>query len=321
MTSLAERILEEREYAIPAKKTAQQPESTGTIHTATTMLDRVRSEHGDSICLAFSGGSDSLVLLDLAAKAGIRPTLLWVDTQMEYPESRLFVEQTAERYGLELRTARARITPKEQWQRKGWPMLGKMAARRWMQAHPDRGFALNVSECCRTMKIDPARRLTRNLGCTVQLTGQRGLADDSLRGLRDLKDGALFYQQRDRMWIANPLTGWTDPDIARYIQRNALEEHPARSRGAITVGCVFCGGGSQYTNSGYRILRSTWPEAWHRFMVEWQAGAVILALKYDVHIDKALEAIKQLGGLESLAEHNPWLFDYTRIRPRQGYMK
>lgn len=321
MTSLAERIAAEKEYELPAAKTQRPPESNGSIDAAIAILDRVRKEHSGHICLAFSGGSDSLALLDLAHKAGLEPILLWIDTQMEYPGSREFIESTAAKYGLELRTARARITPLQQWQRSGWPMLGKMAARRWMQRHPNRGFSLNVSECCRTMKITPARRLTRNLGCTVQFTGQRGLADDSLRGLRNLKDGALFYQQRDRMWIANPLTGWSDADVARYIATNHLEEHPARSLGAMTVGCVYCGGGSQYTNSGYRILRHTWPEAWRRFMVDWQAGAVIIALKYDTHIEKALKAIEQLGGLGTLADNRPWLFDYTRTVPRRGYRK
>jgi len=190
-----------------------------------------------------------------------------------------------------------------------------------MQQNRGMGFSINVSECCREMKIKPARTLARNLGCSLHITGQRGQRDDGLRGLRTLKDGTLFYQQRDRIWIVNPLTGWTDPEIQGYIKKHKLEQHPARNRGALTIGCVYCGGGSQYTNSGYRILRRTWPEAWRRLIVEWGAGLVILALKHRRTIDEIREAVQELGGLQTLAKYQPWLFDFTRKTPAPGYQK
>ena len=171
------------------------------------------------------------------------------------------------------------------------------------------------------MKIKPARTLARNLGLELQITGQRGSQDDSLRGLRTLKDGHIFYQQRDRLWIVNPLTDWTDSEIQGYIKHHKLEEHPARTRGALTIGCVYCGGGSQYTNSGYRILRKTWPEAWRRLIVEWGAGLVILALKHRRPIDEIRTAVQELGGLQTLAKFQPWLFDFTRKTPQPGYQK
>jgi 3'-phosphoadenosine 5'-phosphosulfate sulfotransferase (PAPS reductase)/FAD synthetase len=183
------------------------------------------------------------------------------------------------------------------------------------------GFSINVSECCRAMKIKPARTLARNLGLELQITGQRGSQDDSLRGLRTLKDGHIFYQQRDRLWIVNPLTDWTDAEIQGYIKQHKLEEHPARTRGALTIGCVYCGGGSQYTNSGYRILRKTWPEAWRRLIVEWGVGFVILALKHKRPIYEIAGAVQELGGLQTLAKFQPWLFDFTRKTPQPGYQK
>jgi len=240
---------------------------------------------------------------------------------MEYPGSRQFIVETVAKYGLHLRTAKAQHSPLVQWQRTGWPMLGKSSARLWMQQNRGAGFAINVSECCRTMKIKPSRILARNLGCRIQLTGQRGQKDDNLRGLRTMKDGPLFYQSRDRLWIANPLTGWTDEEIQGYLVRERLTQHPARARGAVTIGCVYCGGGSQYTNSGYRVLRKTWPEAWRRFIIEWKGGLIILALKYKKRLDEVREAIQELGGLANLARHRPWIFDFTRKTPLPGYEK
>jgi 3'-phosphoadenosine 5'-phosphosulfate sulfotransferase (PAPS reductase)/FAD synthetase len=286
---------------------------------------------GARAAVAFSGGSDSLVLLDLVMAAAHelsdsclrlkRFYVIWIDTQMEHPGTREFIQAIAEHYGFDLRIAKAQHTPQEQWRRTGFPMLGKMAARTWMQQNRGQGFAINVSECCRAMKIQPARRLTRNLGCGLQFTGQRGASDDSLRGLRKLKDGVLFYQARDKIYICNPLTGWTDEEIRLYIHEQGLEQHPARSQGAKTIGCMYCGGGSQYTNSGIRVLRFVNRAAWKTLIINYSMGPIILALKYKVSLYHIQEAIEEAGGLSYLINTHPWVFDFTRKTPLKGYNK
>jgi len=279
------------------------------------------SEHPRA-AVAFSGGSDSMALLDLIYRyTKHRPAVCFSDTQMEYPESLPFVEETCARLGAELHVARAPHAPLEQWRRQGWPMLGKLAARTWQRTHKDAGFRCDVSSCCQKMKIDPARKLMRRQGVELQFTGQRGGQDDQLRGLRAIKDGALYFVKSARLHVCNPLLGWTDMMVRRYREQHGLPEHPARSRGAVTIGCVYCGGGAQFTNSGFRVLRRTWPEAWRRFIVEWRAGEIILAVKYDVSLDVSRAAVERLGGLETLAAERPWLFDYLRKTPLPGYSK
>jgi 3'-phosphoadenosine 5'-phosphosulfate sulfotransferase (PAPS reductase)/FAD synthetase len=291
------------------------------MKTTIEIIDRAYSQ-AKKPCLAFSGGGDSAVLLDILVQAGHKPDLIHADSLMEYPDTRAFVEETAARYSLTLHVATPKREPREQWERTGWPMLGKLAARDWMQRNKDRyGFKINVSECCRAMKIKPARRLTKSLGFDLQFTGQRGAQDDLLRGLRDLKDGAVFFNQTDGIWIANPLLGWTDLMIRRYARQHNLPQHPARARGAMTIGCVFCGGGAQFRNSGYRALRQTWPEAWRTFMVDWKGGLIILALKYQRSLETTAKAVEALGGLAALADTRPWLFDYCRLTPMKGYAK
>jgi 3'-phosphoadenosine 5'-phosphosulfate sulfotransferase (PAPS reductase)/FAD synthetase len=107
--------------------------------------------------------------------------------------------------------------------------------------------------------------------------------------------------------------------IRRYTKQNKLPIHPAKKSGAQTIGCMFCGGGAQYDNSGYRILRKTNPDAWRQFMVTWRGGEIILALKYDVTQATARQAILQLGGLDKLATERPWIFDFIRVNPMAGY--
>jgi len=269
--------------------------------------------------LSFSGGGDSMVLLDIIYNMGYRIPVVYADSQMEYPATRPFIEEVVTRYNLDLHVAKAERTPFEQWQRQGWPMLGKMAARIWQQKNQDKDFRCDVSSCCRNMKIAPARKLTKRLGADLQFTGQRGDQDDMLRGLRAYKDGAIKYVQTDKMLVCSPLLGWTDTMIRRYTMQNNLPIHPAKKAGAQTIGCMYCGGGAQYDNSGFKILRKTQPDAWHRFMVEWQAGEIVIAMKYGVTRAAARQAINSLGGLESLAADKPWLFDYLRLKPLHGY--
>jgi len=295
-----------------------QPVTQVKIDSALAIID-VAAGHG-KMALAFSGGNDSMVLLDLAAKTGKDITVIGAIPQMQYPETAPFVKKTVEAYGLELRIPMASIHPLDQWKKTGWPMLGKHPARLWNKRYAGAGFKCNCSECCRAFKIKPCRQLTRNLGCTVQLTGQRG-EESSARGTRGRLDGVVFYQVRDRMWIANPLTEWTVDDIAAYRICADLPEHPARLRGARSIGCVFCGGGAQYNDSLYRILRKTWPEAWEQFMVEWGGGLVILSIKYKSRLDDTREAVDRYGGLHALAAERPWIFDFLRVKPLKGYEK
>ncbi|MEI7673938.1 MAG: phosphoadenosine phosphosulfate reductase family protein, partial [Deltaproteobacteria bacterium] len=279
-------------------------------------------EQSKKPAIAFSGGSDSMVLLDLIySRTTARPPVIFADSQMEYETTIPFVEAVCQQYGAALHIARAPRTPLEQWQKSGWAMLGKLAARKWMQTHPGYGFKVDVSSCCRNMKIAPARKAMKALGVDLHFTGQRGQVDDALRGLRALKDGAISYIKADKLHIANPLIGWTDSMVRRYTLQNALQVHPAKSQGAKTIGCLYCGGGSRHTNSGFPILRRALPDAWKRFIFEWKAGEIILAIKHDKPLAQIRRAVEKLGGLEYLAASRPWIFDFLRETPLEGYQK
>lgn len=291
------------------------------MHISIEIINHILSHHKNG-CIAFSGGMDSMVLLDLVYRhTEYRPPVIFADSGMEYESTQDYVRDVCRKYNAPLHIAEAPNTYLNQWYRYGWPMLGKLAARQWMQRHRNFGYRLDVSTCCRRMKIAPARKLTRELGCTVQLTGQRGQVDDNLRGLRALKDGAVKYVIADNIVIGNPLIGWTDTMIKRYTRRNDLPMHPAKAAGAVTIGCLYCGGGAQYTNSGFKILRATQPEAWRKFMVDDRAGEIVLSIKYDRPLPEVRQAVGELGGLGKLADDRPWIFDYLKVTPIEGYTK
>jgi len=287
------------------------------------LINETLSEYKKSV-LSFSGGSDSMVLLDLIyARTDFRPAIVFADSQMEYPETQPFIEDVCRQYGAELYIAKAKRTPIEQWEKQGWPMLGKLAARKWMQRHKRHGFdiRLDVSSCCRNMKILPGRKKTKEIGGDIQITGQRGQMDDSLRGLRAIKDGSVSYVKADKLTIFNPLIGWTDLMIRRYTEMGNIPIHPRKKTGAITIGCMYCGGGAQFTNSGFRILREIAPDLWRVFVVDYKGGEVILSVKYNEPLHTIRNVIEKAGGLGYLYSSRPWIFDFLELPPRQGYDK
>ena len=277
--------------------------------------------------IMLSGGMDSAVLLDILMTRSREPNRpshgVYVDTGLDAPETLAHVKELAARYQLPLHIAYPKRTPQVQWSRQGYPMLGRQQARVWSKAHKGKGFGFKAdcSSCCRNLKIAPGRKATKALGCAVQLTGIRGGGESRLRGLRDIKDGTLSWVKVDKVWVAKPLAGWTDTMIARYARQNRLPEHPARARGAVTIGCQPCGGGSQFDSSAYRQMRKTDPQTWHRWIVTEALGRVILSVRYDQPLPVVDAALDHLGGLKQVAATRPWVFDHTRINPLPGNRK
>ena len=106
-----------------------------------------------------------------------------------------------------------------------------------------------------------------------------------------------------------------------YAAAHRIPRHPARNKGAVTIGCIWCGGGAQYTASCYRVLRETAPDLWWRFIVEMRGGEIILAVKHEARLTDIREAIDSLGGLAQVAKDRPWVFDFLRMPPRPNYAR
>lgn len=283
------------------------------------IINAACEQHGPGY-LAFSGGTDSTVLLDLVyTRTPHRPPLVYVDAQNDYPGTLQHVRRIADRYGATLYAIRATKPLASQWNRTGWPMLGKLRARQWMQRHRGLGIKIDCSSCCSSLKTEPARQFAKSMGLRLAITGQRGAEDDCLRGTRAWKDGALTWNKSACIWTANPLTGWTATMINRYTRAHALPQHPARYRGALTIGCIWCGGGAQYSASCYRILRKTEPDLWRRFIVDLRGGEIILAVKHAAPIETVRAALERLGGLACVARERPWVFDFLQTPPRHNY--
>lgn len=270
--------------------------------------------------VAFSGGTDSTVLLDFVVRhCGLRPAILWVDAGFELPETRDFIDETAELYSLPLHVVRTEADPLPFWEKRGFPMLGKEAAVKWNRTHQGFRFKADCSSCCRARKIQPARRFMREHGFTLQFVGTRGSADSNTRGLRARKDG--HTHDVDGITVCKPLEGWTDLRVRTYVRRHALRLHPLKTAGRISnVGCnTMCGGGSQFETSNFRQLRHVRPDLWRDTVRT--LGPLILAVKHNAPLPRIHEALARLGGLEAMMAAKPWIFDFSRVTPLESYRR
>lgn len=203
----------------------------------------------DNQCyVSFSGGKDSTVLADIAAKwcaiAGIPLYLVFVDTGLEYPEIkehvRTFAQYLREKYDIDvqLTVLRPKMTFAEVIAKYGYPMIGKETAcklsgkrrgAKWVEKYVDPNYgAYNVSrwirltevdfkvsdQCCDVMKKKPAHRYAKETGRKTILGT---MADESaLRTKQWLLHGCNGFDLK--VPVSNPMSFWLNQDVLAYIK-------------------------------------------------------------------------------------------------------
>ena len=180
---------------------------------------------GYAFVCAFSGGKDSLVLLDLVAKS-LAPTDFYVvfsNTGMELSDTLAAVE-TAKKHWSELRfeEAKCHMDPTESWDEFGPP--GRRM--RW---------------CCAVHKSVPTiLKLREILGKynakAVVFDGVR--AEESARRAKydDVSVGAKNISQVN----VSPIHKWNTAELYCYILRNNILFNRAYKLGLFRVGCMVC---------------------------------------------------------------------------------
>lgn len=184
-------------------------------------------EQLDCFHVAFSGGKDSCVLLDLVKKALPKGSyvVIFGDTGMEFPDTYTLVDEVAiscAEEGISFFTAASHMTPEESWSSFGPPSR----TLRW---------------CCSVHKSTPQTMKLR------EITGKRdytGLAFVGVRAHESVarsqyeyfNDGKKIKGQYDFY----PILEWTSAEIWLYIFTNNLTLNEAYKIGHSRVGCLLC---------------------------------------------------------------------------------
>ena len=179
---------------------------TGRTKIETAIARIAELTAGKKIIVGFSGGKDSTVILDLAARAGIDFTAEYRVVGIDPPEVVNFVKRVGAKFSY----------PQLNW----WKLLRK-----------NKGVLPNrfMRYCCRELKETPPRN------GSILITGVRW-AESAARSARSMTEacraGGGHY--------LHPIIDWTDEDVWSYIRSRNLDYCSLYDEGWKRCGCMAC---------------------------------------------------------------------------------
>jgi phosphoadenosine phosphosulfate reductase len=87
--------------------------------------------------------------------------------------------------------------------------------------------------CCGIRKVTPLKRALSDVDCWV--AGVRRAQADSRRF-----SAKLAFDERHKLWKANPLADWTEAQVWAYIDKHDVPYNPLHDRGYESIGCTHC---------------------------------------------------------------------------------
>jgi phosphoadenosine phosphosulfate reductase len=157
-----------------------------------------------------------MVLLDMLVRLGRGTPVVFLDTDLLFPETYALAEEAARRYGITIERRKPALTLEEQEHREG-PHL----------------FARDPDRCCGIRKVMPLGETLR--GYRAWVSGVRRDQSDT-RATTEL----LQWNTRYQLLKISPLAHWSERDVWRYIHAHQVPYNPLLDQGYPSLGCAPC---------------------------------------------------------------------------------
>lgn len=166
------------------------------------------------VAMVSSFGAESIVLLHMIAQIDKATPVIFLDTEMLFPQTLSYQKRVTEALGL---TDVRVITPN----------------RNDVLTHDVDGLLhqADTDACCDLRKTQPLQKALQ--GFDGWITGRKQFQNGQRAQLP-------LFEKEDRRIKINPLARWSARELADYIAANDLPRHPLVSRGFPSVGCMPC---------------------------------------------------------------------------------
>ena len=158
---------------------------------------------------------NGVVLLDLAARAGYRGEVLFVDTGYHFPETLATRERLAARYPeLQFVTLNAGASPDD-------------------EQTPGDLYATDPDACCAVRKVAPLQRYLKEKNPSALLNARSRDQASTRAEIPFVEDGGARRK-------INPLAYWTRDMLEAYAAEHTLPVNPLYFDGFLSIGCWPC---------------------------------------------------------------------------------
>jgi phosphoadenosine phosphosulfate reductase len=180
-------------------------------------------EEFKQLTLSFSGAED-IILIDMACKLGLKPSVFTLDTGRLHPQTYKFIQTVMDHYAINIQL----LNPDAS-------QLQQLTNEKGLFSFYQDGH----SECCGIRKVEPLKK--HLLGYSGWITGQRKDQNLSTRGeiLIAVVDNN-FKGTSSTLYKFNPLCHWTSEQVWTYIRALEIPYNPLHKIGFSSIGCEPC---------------------------------------------------------------------------------
>lgn len=264
-----------------------------SLFTIETFISRT-----DGKCyVAFSGGKDSTVLLDLVRIIDKSIPAVFVNTGNEWPDIIKFVRHLRDDKGYNIIELHPKMTPRQVWEKYGFPLVSKSCSQglyeiehardrqrvynRILEAREKGGSFSVIGKrwewllheefkashlCCKILKKDPSLEYQKKSG-RFPIIGTMA-SESRMRGIEYVRRGGCnSFGEKGEKVKSTPLAIWNENDIWDYIKLRGLEICDVYFKGCHRTGCVGCGFGCWLkTDTRFDILYQLYPKYYDMVM-------------------------------------------------------